>query len=217
MSQILLPRLQGSGVVLFIDALYCHDLSMLFALYWMHCHSPATVPISPEHLCWISVRISVRFFLFFLPPPTATMLQMIWKDQLGCFAEYVCESCLDLMASSDIHCQDHKKVRRFTSSGCLRHDFISCCLWVVTLELTEGEPFLMNTGCPEKANRPPLLFFLSELCDINRVCSNKGQDLSWGSIYPWIRILQFEFYLLGFIVRGAYMTITVWLYLITYA
>lgn len=68
MSQILLPRLQGSGVVLFIDALYCHDLSTSFALYWMHCHSPATVPISPQHLCWISVRISVRFFLFLFSP-----------------------------------------------------------------------------------------------------------------------------------------------------
>lgn len=37
MSQILLPRLQGSGVVLFIDALYCHDLSTSFALYCPNC------------------------------------------------------------------------------------------------------------------------------------------------------------------------------------
>lgn len=96
--------------------------------------------LSVLNICVESVfeSLSVSFF-FFLPPPTATMLQMIWKDQLGCFAEYVCESCLDLMASSDIHCQDHKKVRRFTSSGCLRHDFISCCLRL--LNLPKGNHF----------------------------------------------------------------------------
>lgn len=69
------------------------------------------------------------------------------------FAEYLCESCLDLMAPSESHCQDHKKSDVLPPQALWGMIFISRCLWVVTPELTEGEPYLMNTGSPKKTNR----------------------------------------------------------------
>lgn len=54
---------------------------------------------------------------------------------------------------SEIHCQDHSKSDILTSSGSLRHDVLSRFLWVVTLVLTEEEPYLMNTGRFRKTNR----------------------------------------------------------------
>lgn len=54
---------------------------------------------------------------------------------------------------SEIHCQDQSKSDILTSSGSLRHDVLSCFLWVVTLVLTEEEPYLMNTGRFRKTNR----------------------------------------------------------------
>lgn len=62
------------------------------------------------------------------------------------FAEYLCESCLALMAAGESHCQ----VRHFTSVGSLRHDFISCCLWVVTLNLPKGNHILWILVLPRR-------------------------------------------------------------------
>lgn len=60
-------------MVLFTDALCSCDLPVWFLLCCMHCTSPATIIITAEHLCSISVQISVQlqfFSLFFLlfPP-----------------------------------------------------------------------------------------------------------------------------------------------------
>ena len=77
------------------------------------------------------------------------------------------------------------------TSGSLRHDFMSHCLWVVTLELTEGKPYVMNTGSTSKMNS----FLWSELCDINIMCSDKRQHLSRGNICRRVFVPQCKFYL----------------------
>lgn len=67
----------------------------------MRCHSPGAVAITPEHLFSVSIQISVHFF-----HGSGNLGGLV--GILG-FAEYLCENCLDLMATSEIHCQDHKK------------------------------------------------------------------------------------------------------------
>ena len=134
-------------VFFLINTLCLCDLSMLFQSCCTRCHSSVSVTISSERLCSI-IQISVHFcqhaqwFRWFGKTSWHPGLCWIPSWELSGFYG---PKWNPLSRS--------QKVRHFTFSGSLRHDFISCCLWVVTLELTEGEPYLMNTGSPKKADR----------------------------------------------------------------
>ncbi len=114
--------------------------------------SPVTVTITPERLCSNTMQTSVHSFnmhngrdnsggLVGSPGLCRTPLRERERELSG-------------LAGPQPHpLSRSQKVRRLTSSSSLRHDVISRCLWVVTLELTEGEQYLMNTGSLKKMNR----------------------------------------------------------------
>lgn len=125
------------------------DLSMLVLLCCVHCNSPATV-IAREHLCSISVYISVFFFLSPSPPFKQSRCfrwfqQIIWDVLMNAF-----ESCLDLMASSDVLCRDKKRsdiLPLWVFVGMILYPAV-CELWLVNL--LKEEKCWSNTGCAEK-------------------------------------------------------------------
>lgn len=132
----------------FLSTLCLSVLSVSFQMACIHCHL----------FCVGHYLLSASVFKSFksLPIFCQHAQWFRWFGRTGCHPG-LCG--IPLWELSEFHGPQRdalsrsQKVRHLTSLGSLRHDFISCCLWVVTLELTEGEPYLMNTGAPKKADK----------------------------------------------------------------